>query len=127
MWHLDEKGDHVVIDLPKISEALWPAPFAPLPALAAPPPAATATGGEPAADDDGPRIVEIETAGGGESDDLGSLGVARVVQLMGQSPRALPLPDTAIYGLEHVDDAFATSAAGHVVGKLVISIANFTH
>ena len=35
MWHLDEKGDHVVIDLPKISEALWPAPFAPLPALAA--------------------------------------------------------------------------------------------
>ena len=40
--------------------------------------------------------------------------------------RALPLPDTAIYALEHVDDAFATSAAGHVVGKLVISIANFT-
>ena len=91
MWHLDEKGDHVVIDLPKISEALWPAPFAPLPALAAPPPAATATGGEPAADDDGPRIVEVEPTGGGESDDLGSLGVARIVQLMGQSPRALPL------------------------------------
>ena len=40
--------------------------------------------------------------------------------------RAPPLPDTAIYALEPVDDAFATSAAGHVVGKLVISIANFT-
>ena len=38
----------------------------------------------------------------------------------------LPKPDVAIYALEHVDDAFATSAAGHVVGKLVISVSNDT-
>ena len=34
---------------------------------------------------------------------------------------------TLVYGLSQTAEAFATSAEGHVVGKLVISISNETN
>ena len=39
---------------------------------------------------------------------------------------ALSMPSVSVYGLDQTAEAFATSAAGHVVGKLVVSVANFT-
>jgi NADPH:quinone reductase-like Zn-dependent oxidoreductase len=38
----------------------------------------------------------------------------------------LKMPSVSVYGLDQVSEAFATSAAGHVVGKLVISVTNDT-
>lgn len=38
----------------------------------------------------------------------------------------LRMPSVSVYGLDQVSEAFATSAGGHVVGKLVISITNDT-
>ena len=38
----------------------------------------------------------------------------------------LRMPSVAVYGLSQTAEAFATSAEGHVVGKLVISISNET-
>jgi len=38
----------------------------------------------------------------------------------------LAMPSISVYGLDQTSEAFATSKAGHVVGKLVISITNDT-
>ena len=38
----------------------------------------------------------------------------------------LTMPSLSVYGLDETEQAFATSAAGHVVGKLVISVSNDT-
>jgi len=38
----------------------------------------------------------------------------------------LKMPSVSVYGLDQVAEAFATSSAGHVVGKLVISVKNVT-
>jgi len=40
--------------------------------------------------------------------------------------QALAMPSVSVYTLDQVPEAFLTSAAGHVVGKLVISISNGT-
>lgn len=42
------------------------------------------------------------------------------------SAGGLRMPSVAVYGLDQVAEAFATSAAGHVVGKLVVSVKNDT-
>ena len=38
----------------------------------------------------------------------------------------LVMPSLSVYGLDQTAEAFATSAGGHVVGKLVISVSNDT-
>jgi len=39
----------------------------------------------------------------------------------------LRMPSISVFGLDQVDEAFSISAAGHVVGKLVVSISNNTN
>ena len=39
---------------------------------------------------------------------------------------ALAMPSVSVYGIDQLAEAFDTSAAGHVVGKLVVSVKNLT-
>ena len=63
MWHLSKQG-HVVVDCPKMAEALWPCPFQAQRALAAAPDAATAPAAAAAPE---PSAEQTGGAGGAES------------------------------------------------------------
>ena len=101
-WHLSKQG-HVVIDCPKMAEALWPAAFQPPRALAAAPEPSPVeqTGGvggavvaaevEVAAREPAAAAAEASALDAAGAAEVARSAPARLVQGMGQHPASLAL------------------------------------